>query len=506
MQIKLDRDNGPALYMQIVDALRHKIDTGQLAPYTRLPSSRQLAQELNVNRITIVNAYAELEAEGLIKSHVGRGTFVAEVPTPLPGEKQATPWRLPIEALPRHDWSPNLMMREMMRLARHPEVISFAGGMAANDFLPVVEFRQALNEVLRRDGAEALQYGDSIGYYPLRQTIAQYLNQQNISVRADDILITGGCQQAMDLVLRILRREGDTVLVENPSYLGLLDIITSHHMTPIGVPIDEYGVQVDKLEALVLRYRPQLLYVVPTFQNPTGTTMSLARRQALLAVAHKYNLPVLEDNIYHELYFNTPPPPALIGLDESPSNLVFHASSYSKMLIPGLRLGYLITPPSLQERVIGLKQAADIASSSLNQRALNVYLQAGHLEAHLEKIRAAYQERCEVMLEAAERYFPKTACWQMPTGGLYLWVHMDPDGPRATDLYLKALNYGVAFAIGSVFFAHNPSLHTMRLNYAACAPAEIEEGMRRLGKAWRELLVQPSKQLDLGGQRTIPIL
>lgn len=506
MQIKLDRSNGRAIYMQIVDALRYKIDTGQLPPYTRLPSSRQLAQELNVNRITVVNAYAELEAEGLIKSHVGRGTFVAEVPTPVPGEKQATPWRLPIEAIPRHDWSPNLMMREMMRLARHPEVISFAGGMAATDFLPVVEFRQALNEVLRRDGAEALQYGDSIGYYPLRQTIAQYLNQQIISAGADDILITDGCQQAMDLVLRILGREGDIVLVENPSYLGLLDMITSHRMTPIGVPTDEWGMQVERLEPLILRYRPQLLYVVPTFQNPTGVTMPLERRQALLAIAHKYNLPILEDNIYHELYFDTPPPPSLISLDEKPSSLVFHASSYSKMLIPGLRLGYLVAPPPLQERIISLKQAIDIASSSLNQRALNTYLQVGNLQPHLERVRSAYQKRRDVMLEAAERYFPKTARWQIPTGGLYLWIQMDTDGPRATDLYLKALNYGAAFAIGSVFFAYNPSLYTMRLNYAACTPEEIEEGMRRLGKAWRELLAQPAKQLDLEGQRTIPIL
>ena len=504
MQIKLERNNGRALYMQIVDALRQKIELGQLPPYTRLPSSRQLAQELHVNRITIVNAYAELEAEGLVKSHVGQGTFVAEVPAP--GQKQTTPWRPPIQTLPQREWSPNLMMREMMRLAQQPEVISFAAGHPASEFLPVVEFRQALNEVLRRDGAEALQYGDAMGYYPLRQTIAQQLSQQNVPVTADDILITDGCQQAMDLVLRVLGREEEIILVENPSYLGLLDMIASHRMTPIGLPTDEYGLRVDKLEPLILRYRPQLLYVVPTFHNPTGATMPLERRRALLALAHKYNLPILEDNIYHELYFAAPPPPALMSLDENPSNLVFHASSYSKMLMPGLRLGYLVAPPQFQERLINLKQTIGIASSSLNQRALNVYLQTGHLQTHLEKIRQAYRERCEVILEAAERYFPKTACWQVPTGGLYLWVKMDPDGPRATDLYLKALNYGVAFAIGSVFFAYNPSLYTMRLNYAACAPEDIREGVRRLGKAWREQLAPSPRLFEASRQRAYPIL
>ena len=506
MQIKLNRHNGKALYLQIVEALRSSIDAGQLPPYTRLPSSRQLARQLSVNRITVVNAYAELEAEGLVKSHVGRGTFVAEVPTPIPGEKGAPAWRPPLQKLPHHSLNPNQVVREMMRTDRHPGVISFALGSPAGDFIPVVEFRQALNEVLRRDGVEALQYGDSIGYFPLRQTIARYLIRQGVDVAADDILITDGCQQALDLVLRVLGRDGDTALVENPSYLGLLDIITSHHMTPIGVPTDGHGLQVEKLEPLILRYRPQLLYLVPNFQNPTGATMPLERRRQLLEIGHRYNLPILEDNIYHELYHHVPPPTPLIGLDYGPGSLVFHASSYSKMLIPGLRLGYLIAPSAMQERVIALKQALDISTASLNQRALDIYLHSGHFESHLDQVRRAYIDRRDVMLAAARRYFPDTARWQVPAGGLYLWVEMDSAGPRAADLYLKAIDYGVAFGIGSVFFAHNPSHHTMRLNYAARKPEEIEEGMRRLGKAWGELLAQTPKPVTRTRQPTIPIL
>jgi DNA-binding transcriptional MocR family regulator len=324
-------------------------------------------------------------------------------------------------------------------------------------------------------------------------------------VVADDILITDGCQQALDLVLRILGRDGDTVLVENPSYLGLLDIITSHHLTPISLPVDDDGLDVDKLEPLILRYRPQLLYLVPNFHNPTGATLSLARRQQLLEIAHKYNLPILEDNIYHELYYHAPPPPPLAGLDQGPGSLVFHASSFSKVLIPGLRIGYLIAPASMQERVIALKQAIDISTSSLNQRALSIYLQQGHFADHLAHLRRTYIQRCRVMLEAAKRYFPASTRWQVPAGGMYLWVEMDSDGPRAADLYLRAMNYGVAFGIGSVFFSQNPSHHTMRLNYAACTPAEIEEGMRRLGKAWHELLAQPATAERLR-QPTVPIL
>lgn len=506
MQINLNRNDNRALYLQVVDALRDKIETGYLAPFTRLPSSRQLAKQLDVNRITVVNAYAELEAEGLVRSHVGRGTFVADVPKQIPGEPQPSPWRPPLQALPRPGWNPNQMIREMMRLNRKPGVISFALGTAANDFIPVTEFRQALNEVLRRDGADALQYGDSIGYYPLRQEISLYLEQQALTVAPDDVLITDGCQQGLDLVLRILGREGDTVLVENPCYLGLLDNISSQHMNPIGVPTDENGIIVERLEPLILRYRPQLLYVVPNFQNPTGATLSIERRIALLELAHRYNLPILEDNIYHELYFDAPPPPTLASLDAGPSSLVFHASSFSKVLIPGLRIGYLVAPANLQERVIALKQAMDIACSSLNQRALHLYLQWGHFEQHLTLIRKEYKHRCDVMLEAMARYFPKAISWQIPDGGMYLWGKMDTDGPSATDLYLKAIDYGVAFGIGNVFFTHNPSSHVMRLNYAAYTPAEIEEGIRRLGKAWHELLTEPRVHAVGVRQPAMPIL
>ena len=502
MQISLDRSENRALYMQVVDALREQIDRGLLPPFTRLPSSRQLAKELQVNRITIVNAYAELEAEGLIQSHVGRGTFVAEVPAPVPGEKQPDPWRPPLQALPRPGWSPN----EMMRLNRQPGVINFALGTAASDFLPVVKFRQALNEVLRRDGAEALQYGEPIGYHPLRQSIAADLQAQGIAVTADDVLITDGCQQALDLVLRGLGREGDVVLVENPCYLGLLANITSHHMTPIGVPVDEQGLQVEQLEPFILRYRPQLLYVVPSFQNPTGATMSLERRYALLELAHRYNLPILEDDIYRELYLVDAPPPSLASLDAGPGSLVFHTSSYSKNFIPGLRLGYLLTPMALQDRVVALKQTMDISSSSLNQRALHVYLERGLLPEHFKRVREAYKVRRAVILEAARRYLPRSARWQIPTGGLYLWIDMAADGPTATDLYLKTINYDVAFAIGSVFFAHNPSPYTLRLNYAVYPPEQIREGMRRLGKAWQELLAEPQVRPVPNRHAALPIL
>ncbi|MFQ5612876.1 MAG: PLP-dependent aminotransferase family protein [Anaerolineae bacterium] len=484
MDIELDRSNSQPLYLQVAEALKARIETGALPAQARLPATRRLAAELHINRITVVNAYAELEAEGLVTSHVGRGTFVAE-PPPAPRDPQAqSRWMTP-PSLPRPSLT-GQMLRDMMRVGRQPGVISFAGGSPADEFLPVSEFRKALNDVLRRDGAQALQYEEAAGYYPLREIIARYLRRQSIPCQPGDVLITAGCQQALGTVLRVLAREGDAVLVEDPCYLGLLDIIQSHHLTPIGVPIDGQGMQVDRLEQLILRHRPRLIYVVPSFQNPTGMTMTLERRQALLEIATHYGVPILEDTTYREIHYDVPLLPPLKSLDRG--DIVLHAGGFSKVLVPGIRIGYLVAPRPLRERLIVAKQTADILTSPLNQRALHAYLAAEHLPGHLATVRRAYRERRDVMVSAAEGHFPAEARWRKPDGGLYLWVEMPPEGPTATDLYLAAINYNVAFAIGSVFSAGGSAQYAMRLNFASCAPDEIEEGLRRLGKAWRELL------------------
>lgn len=484
MHIELDRQKNRPLYLQVAEALKAKIEAGQLQPETQLPATRQLAADLGVNRITVVNAYAELEAEGLVSSHVGRGTFVTGTPPAPPPPAAGRPWSPPLRT-PR-DWSVTQMMREMMRTARQPGVITFAGGSPASDFLPVNEFRRALNDVLRRDGAEALQYEDASGYYPLREAIAHFLRSHRVDCLAEDVLITAGCQQALDMVLRVLAAGGDSVLVEDPCYLGLLDILYSRRLTPVGVPVDEHGLQVDRLEQLILQHRPRLIYVVPSYQNPTGTSMSLERRRALLEIAGRYGVPVVEDTIYHELYYGSPPVPPLKSMDQD--ELVLHVSGFSKSLVPGIRIGYMVVPRPLRERIIAAKQTADILTSPLNQRALHAYLAGGHFPHHLDTVRRAYRERRDAMLDAARRYFPAQARWRTPEGGLYLWVEMPDDGPTAADLYLAAINYNVAFAIGSVFSASGTTQRAMRLNFASRTPAEIEEGMRRLGKAWRELL------------------
>ncbi len=498
--LQLTRQTNRPLYLQVADQLRNQIETGELAPNTRLPASRVLAKKLEVNRITIVNAYAELEAEGLVTTRTGSGTYVALLDSsPLPTDA----------ALPSARWSsplnPNQMVTEMMRLARQPGVISFAGGAPASEFIPVNEFRRALNDVLRRDGAEALQYEEAAGYFPLRETIAQILQKQNITVRGDDILITAGCQQAADIALRVLTRGADNMLVlEDPCYLGLLNLVTSRRITPLPVPMDQHGMQVNRLEQIILRHRPRLIYVTPTFHNPTGLTMPLKRRQALLNIAAHYGVPILEDTSYDGLLYEGEPLPTLKSLDTA--SIVFHAGGFSKTLVPGIRIGYLVAPPSLQERVVATKQTADILTSPLNQRALHTYLMSGHFTQHLETVRLAYKTRRDAMIEAAQKYFPPQASWHYPTGGIYLWVEMADHGPTATELYLSAINYNVAFSIGSVFSASGSFNHAMRLNFATHPCPEIEEGIRRLGKAWKELLTRSAGRIKPGRRPAVHIL
>jgi len=483
MTIQLSREANKPLYLQVADQLRMQIENGELAPDTRLPASRRLARQLGVNRITVVNAYAELEAEGLVVSRVGSGTFVAAPDRPYQPDKPASAQ----PAANIRPWTAHQTLTEMARLSHQPGVISFAAGAPASELLPVNQFRRALNDVLRRDGAEALQYEQATGYWPLRDSIAVWLRRQNIPVKGDEIIITTGCQQALDMALRMLTRSGNGVLmVEDPCYLGLLDIVNSRRVSPIGIPLDEHGIQVEWLEPLIRRHRPQLIYVTPTFHNPTGATMPLERRQALLDIAARCNVPILEDTSYDALRYEGDPLPTLKSLDTA--DIVLQAGGFSKTLVPGLRIGYLIVPPLLHRRLIATKQTTDISTSPLNQRALYTYLQSGHFDQHLRRVRQAYQERRDAMLTALARHFPADARWRTPDGGMYIWVEMPASGPAATDLYMAARNYNVAFAIGSVFSASGSFTHAMRLNFVSNSPADIEEGIRRLGKAWKELL------------------
>jgi len=485
--IPLDRDSEEPIYKQLIRHIRAQVDSGMLPAGTRLPASRDLARQLNISRISVVNAYAELRAEGYLSAHAGRGTFVA-------GDRDESGDAPPPLSTPSHNGNhhhheppntPDRSIREMMRLARKPGVINFSHGVPPPEFFPVHHLRDAINAVLDRDGARALGYEQAEGYAPLRAAVRDYVSALGIQCNADHVLITGGTQQALDLIVQAVLGEGDTLVTENPTYLGVLDIARTRRVQVHGIPMDEDGIRLDMLENYILDNHPRLLYVMPTFQNPTGRVMPIHRRRQLLNLANEYHLPVLEDGVYYEFRFEGEPVPPLKALDDT--GIVIHASGFTKNLLPGMRIGYVIADNTHYERLVRVKQSADISTPGLNQRTIHMLLERGVLARHLERNNRELRRRRDVALQAAQRHLPPGSRWNVPQGGLYLWVEMPKSGPSASELYVSAIQMGVAYGIGNVFHTDSSGSYRIRINFAANKPLDIEEGFKRLGRAWREL-------------------
>ena len=481
LTVMLDRDGEEPIYRQLIRAIRMQIESGTLPAGTRLPASRDLARQLNISRISVVNAYAELRSEGFLSAHAGRGTFVARDGNSSPQDKP------PVAATPSggDGSSPDRSIRDMMRLARKPGVTSFSGGSPPSEFFPIHHLRDAINTVIDRDGQSALNYEVPEGYGPLRAAIRDYVSALGIQCRPADVLVTGGTQQALDLVIQALLSEGDTLVTENPTYLGMIDIVRTRRVQIHGIATDEDGIRLDRLENYLIDNQPKLIYIMPTFQNPTGHVMPLHRRRQLINLANDYGVPILEDAVYHEFRFEGEPLPPLKALDET--GIVIHASGFTKMLLPGIRIGYLITNGGQYQRLVRVKQAADISTPGLNQRAIHLMLSRGVLAGQLERNNRELLRRRDAALAAAEQYLPPGTRWRVPEGGLFLWAELPHTGPSAAELYVSAIQHGVAYAIGNVFYTDGGGNHKIRLNFGAHPPAEIEQGFRRLGRAWREL-------------------
>jgi GntR family transcriptional regulator/MocR family aminotransferase len=491
MRIPLDYESTTPLYQQIENHLRQSILSGSIAAGMRLPATRELARDLNVNRITIETAYAELEADGLVDARVGRGTFVLpQQPRPAPAEPgsgAAWPfWQLELQesALP----GPRLDPSALLRASHHPHPIHFGGGTGDPHLFPAEEYRKVIQNVLRRDGIDAFEYGDRRGYSPLRETIAHVLAIQGFPIKPEQLLITAGSQQALALVAQLLLKPGETILVEEPTYAGALDLFRTLGLKIIGVPVDEHGMQVELLEPLLQRHHPRLIYTIPNFHNPTGTCLSSARRYHLLSLADRYNIPILEDDFVGDLRYEGRAQPALKSLD--PGGRVIYISTFSKMVMPGLRVGFLAAEGPIYDRLVEFKRATDLATANLNQRALELYVTVGRYQAHLRRSCQLYRKRRDAMIAAIQRYLPARVSADIPLGGLFIWLRL-PEGCDAEALLPLACAEGVAFAPGSSFFLEpGNGCRYMRLNFSVHAPDEIEEGIRRLATALRKLEAQ----------------
>ncbi|WP_375773535.1 PLP-dependent aminotransferase family protein [Archangium gephyra] len=369
--------------------------------------------------------------------------------------------------------------REILKVAERPDVLSFAGGLPAPELFPVEAIAQAHAEVFAEEGRAALQYSTTEGYGPLREWICSHLGGQGLHATTEQVLITNGSQQGIDLVAKVMLDPGDVVVVENPSYLAALQTFSGYEASYAVVGSDDQGMRVDELEGLLRGGRkPKLIYLVPNFQNPTGTTLSLERRHALVRFAQRHRILILEDNPYGELRFRGSHLPSLASLDTE--GVVITLGTFSKTLAPGLRIGWAVGPCELIRPLTVVKQSADLHTATVAQRATARLLSRFDYNANLDKLRAVYGERCQAMLASLEKQMPRGTRWTQPDGGMFVWVEL-PRGMSADTLFPQALEKRVAFVPGSPFFAAEPRSEFMRLNFSNRPPELIEEGMRRLG-------------------------
>ena len=381
-------------------------------------------------------------------------------------------------------------IRELLKLTQRPEIISFAGGLPAPDVFPVQRFEDACRTVLEEHGAQALQYGATEGYEPLREMIAQNMGRYGVLAKAENVLITTGSQQAIDLIGKLLINSGDRLLVEAPTYLGALQAFNVYGAQFISVPLDDDGLRTDQLES-ALRLSPKFMYILPNFQNPAGVTLSAERRHQLIFLADRYGLPIIEDDPYGQLRYEGEHLAPLVVLDYKtlgrhnglPPGNVIYLSTFSKTLAPGIRLAWIVAPSDVIGRLALLKQAADLHTATFNQMVAYEVAKDGFLDQHVKLIRQVYRERRDVMLHALEEFFPLEVTWTHPRGGLFLWVTM----PGVTDcrsMFRAALAEDVAFVPGDCFYANDNNVaeacRHMRLNFSYCEPEQIREGIRLL--------------------------
>lgn len=493
MLLRLNRDSHTPLFTQIVTEVRRMISAGALKVGDRLPANRELATSLGVNRNTVATAYAELAAEGLITSRVGSGTYISQVlEKPHTSrdreEGAASPmsWESLLSVQSRDNW-----LEEMSSFDGRRDLISLALALPSADLFPLDEFRRCVDLVLRRQGRVLLQLGTTSGYAPLQEYIAAQLALSGVRVSPDEVLITNGCQQSLDLIRQILVGPGEEVVLENPTYPGALSVFCGGSARYFSVPVGPNGIDLNVLEDVLSQRRAKLIYVVPTFQNPTGLTMDPGSRRRLIGIAERYRVPIIEDDIYRELRYDGADVPPLKALDVH--GLVIYISSFSKVGFPGLRVGWIAAPRIVIDHLNRAKQRSDLHASLLAQAAIHEFAKRGLLAKHIKRVKKAYAQRRDAMLESLDRYFPEEASWSRPQGGMSVWVSL-PDSLNSNQLLLQAIENGVAFVSGDHFYANSAQQKMIRLSFTMAGPQAIEEAVKRLGTIMKSRLVKIKKQ------------
>ncbi len=512
--IVIDRSETRPIHQQIADGIDALVREGELGAGERLPSIRRLAVLLSVNRNTVAQAYSELERRGSVQTRVGSGTYVGDrgpsgimggpdragvrtgeaAPTGRGRNRPRGANRGSIEhTLSRRTRSgPDALAR--LSVTDNVPRIELGGLVPDSDHFPLEDFRAVMNETMAEMGPGILDYGSREGYPPLRAWLANRLREQGASINEDEIFILGGSQQGLDLVSKLLFDRGDRIMVESPTYHNAIGVFQLYETELVPIAMDEHGMRPDLLDDELTRRSAKLIYSMPNFQNPTGITMPLARRKEVLEVAVRHGVPLLEDHFDADLRYTGEPVASFKALKGHEH--VLYLGTFSKMLFPGLRLGWLAVPKAFCDPFRKIRTYTDLAPSRLAQVAIHRFCERGLLDEHLERVLAINNNRMQAMLSAIERFFPSDVRWTKPDGGMSLWIEL-PVSMNTVDLLIEARRAGVNFAPGELFHLDGSGTNTFRLSFTKEPEDRIEQGIRTIGE-----LITRRQTADAGSRRT----
>ncbi|NIM90598.1 MAG: aminotransferase class I/II-fold pyridoxal phosphate-dependent enzyme [Candidatus Aminicenantes bacterium] len=503
MMVKINKASNIPYYLQLKNQFKELILSETYKPDTKLPPTRQLAEKLKINRNTVLTAYEELEADGLVHSHVGQGTFVSDMSEYLKERERDVQrkfnWTNSFSA--ELDESALSSLVQLYRSCISKAKVSFGGAHPDDILYPIELVKRCFNSVLREEGSEILRYGPIEGYYPLREFMTKWIKNKGIETSPENIFITSGSQQALEIASRILIEAGNYVITEEPTYTGALSIFNTLRARIIGVPMEKDGLNLDVLEDALKKYNPKFIYTIPNFQNPTGITMSINKRKRLILLAEKYNVPIIEDDVSGDLRFEGEDLLALKALDRT--DQVIYVSSLSKELIPGFRVGWAVLNESVRDRFIALKQVEDLTTNTISQAILYKFCSRGYLKTHLRKVRRIYKERRDTIIKSIKKYLPKNIDLLKPQGGLLVWIRFAPE-VDLTPVFEACVKNGVIFSLGSLFYDSTDGKNELRLSYAASSPKKIEEGIKILGEIISETIGK--KESEAEELEMLPIL
>ncbi|HYE84621.1 MAG TPA: PLP-dependent aminotransferase family protein [Clostridia bacterium] len=497
LYVNVRLDGASPYYLQMAALIKDKITDGSLAEGEKLPAERELASLFRVSRTTAINTYHHLESKGYVIIKKGSGTYVGNSSSYANQSSKEIPW--PQVLKPNTRPSMASMMSELMVSSVPSNRISLDAGMPDPDYYPTEIFLKLFNECFAELDPQDFGHIPVQGYEPLRKTVAGMLSDSGTGCSPEQIVILAGSQQGIYLSSRVLVEPGDYVVVQSPTYVGAIQAFQSMGAKLLSLPVGE-SFPFEILEDYLTRYRPKMLYCVPTFRNPSGTVMSIGERKELIQLAARYRLVILEDDPYSHYYYEEAPPPSLKALDNYGG--VIYMSTYSKIIMPGLRLGYMAAHPSLINRVVMEKQYVDVHSNNIGQWLLTLFIRKGYLTGHLEKMRAVYKSRRDTMFEALTGSLGDRLSFRKPGGGFYLWCRSN-DGIPAKKLLQEALKEGVSFIPGEAFYAATVEDTEMRLCFSRHNEKILLEGIGRLERAIRKF---KKDRHNTPGKEIMPII